>query len=953
MQIGNYQMCNRCVSLGGSLGDLETIFDKVIDIIEKNVGTCNKDRVFMARYLAGAVLSYIESYEQQLVLSMKFDEWVPINSYTKNEIMNKIIEYANKFAVACRDKPLSDVVIDTIKDIIRQELIVEKTICYLYKYGIYDDEVSRFIIIKDVPPNDCTEILSEKDVEVRSRFIEIAKNLYLVKQRFPNKSSFEANPLVDRVFAYVEPRNLPLGKTSPPTAFDNMKNLVQNIYKAYNEEKLNRTPNEEELEVLEKVLSGFFNEIYQLSKTRSELLFYEYQVRGIERLLNSILTALKEGKTTINIIEAPTGAGKTEIFVLTLLILAFIRRLALYYLKKECKESEEEYHTPIAIIVYPRLALASNQIDRLLRYIHVLNSIIKSYGEFKGKEPLVTLSMNYTEVRFKNEYMEAARKFAKSSRGNKLERVPLSYGVQVDLERGPNNQIYIGLKYFKCPDGSEPKLVYDQQRGVLISDVVYCGNEKIDYIRVTKEDVRDRPGDIHITLFETLRQNLWSRSWSKLFGIKNFDGPLVFVLDEIHTYTGITGARYAYVLRRTMARIRHQVGDKKKGFVIVGLSATIPNPEEFIQNLLMERISRPDEVFIRVDSKETIPMGNEYFFIIIPTMKYLVNFASVSIQSVMTLFYNLPPFSDNGRDYVKKAFVFIDNLDVVARMRHDLQDAVKKNKTEGSCTQTPYGLQDLRNPYNPCFDATRKDYGDYSVVLNLEKIYKFNSWKDGELWWPYALEYSKVWQKKPFNKVAEYTSKKREKIEESSIVVTTSALEVGVDYRDVVLIYQHGAPPNISSLIQRAGRAGRRIYRNPLTRTAVAVLLSPDIPTQTFYFEIFTRAKSLRDALSYDRLYIPTNNEYVVKQTLLEAVIDYLIYKFNKFPTMVNVDNILVFECKQLPEYIDTAMKNNTKEFEKYLAQVFPYHKDRIISYLKQIKNDIVRECKRIRSSGG
>lgn len=44
----------------------------------------------------------------------------------------------------------------------------------------------------------------------------------------------------------------------------------------------------------------------------------------------------------------------------------------------------------------------------------------------------------------------------------------------------------------------------------------------------------------------------------------------------------------------------------------------------------------------------------------------------------------------------------------------------------------------------------------------------------------------------------------------SSVIVTTSALEVGLDLPDVTQVIQIGAPRSIESLIQRIGRAGRR-----------------------------------------------------------------------------------------------------------------------------------------------
>ena len=132
-----------------------------------------------------------------------------------------------------------------------------------------------------------------------------------------------------------------------------------------------------------------------------------------------------------------------------------------------------------------------------------------------------------------------------------------------------------------------------------------------------------------------------------------------------------------------------------------------------------------------------------------------------------------------------------------------------------------------------------------------------------------------------FSNVVEYSSRSRGDISKAHIIVSTSSLEVGVDYSDVVLTYQHGAPRTLSALIQRAGRAGRRVYENPLMRVVVGIQISPDIPHQAWLFELFTTAQGkLRDLLDRDMLFLPTETAREIhKQVLAELILEYYVLR--------------------------------------------------------------------------
>ncbi len=186
-----------------------------------------------------------------------------------------------------------------------------------------------------------------------------------------------------------------------------------------------------------------------------------------------------------------------------------------------------------------------------------------------------------------------------------------------------------------------------------------------------------------------------------------------------------------------------------------------------------------------------------------------------------------------------------------------------------------------------------------------------------------------------FNNVVIFSSREHGDIMNADLIVSTSSLEVGVDYSDVVLIYQHGAPLNIASLIQRAGRGGRRMYENPLMRAVVGIQLSHELPHQAWLFEIFTRVKSLRDALNYDMLYLPIDSEELIKQTIAELAIEYSI---------LNDANKLKYECE-----IIRLLKSPSDDFIDYAYGVFRelINKEKIKDYAEKIGNELYHLCEK------
>ena len=866
---------------------------------------------FFVKYVLNSVLSYLEEKEQDLILGMRYDEWIKIHKDTVKEIKERIVKNLAKLIYACNPETAGDVE-DNLRTLISNSDVVERSLCYLYLFGIYDDCISRYILIRtyneQVPDytfyhnatydqnyackeaqkvfSKCVKVLQDaldNGFDVRTRFIEIAKDLYLVKQRFPNKSIFESYLLVDRVFAYAYPRELPIGRHPPEELCKELENTARQFFDAYHQYLgISCHKVEEEFRDYWDIFCRFINSV-------GIELYYSFQKNGIRRALEKLRKTLSEKVPEYLVIQAPTGSGKTEIMLYTIILAALARKIILH----KHGPGGSKTNTPVALIIYPRRALANDQVSRLIKYLQFINQHLKDQ-----QLPPITVTIKYTEIRRKEEIesrLPQAFKQLENATINEVE-IALPHGVKAYLVQ-EGDHAFVELRFITCPDGTSfPRLrVLNSKQ---IDEAVLCGNTKLDFVTLTRKSTH---GDIHITLFETLRRYLLS-GVRTLFGVKRgniFDHPIIVALDEIHTFTDIPGVRYAFMIRRVLNKIRWQrqkaLNNTDAGFgaLVMGMSATIPRPHEFLGALFMDRRINEKTVkdyLIEVEEDEKIPLGTEYFFIVVPTRRAPVDALSVSIQTLMTTFYNIPSLPKNGK-YAKKALVFVDELNVLHRLKKELYDPpdFKSGAIKRRYNGRYIGLQDFRNPYfSDLFDLTMRELNDNNDIIDairkgyISSVVMTNSWKYGELWWGYVLDSFVNNNNRGttiFNEVIEFSSRHRGNINEAHIIVSTSSLEVGVDYSDVVLIYQHGAPKTLSALIQRAGRAGRRVYEDPLMRIIVGIQLSPDVPHQAHLFELFTTAQGkLRDLVSYDTIFLPTKKSREVhKQLLVELFLEYYV----------------------------------------------------------------------------
>lgn len=94
------------------------------------------------------------------------------------------------------------------------------------------------------------------------------------------------------------------------------------------------------------------------------------------------------------------------------------------------------------------------------------------------------------------------------------------------------------------------------------------------FLALTRQSAVSAPADIMFTTTESLNRQLAAPDQHRAFGLKGRSLRMV-LLDEVHTYEGVSGAQNALLARR----LRHAVGHP---LVWVGLSATLRNAESFL-----------------------------------------------------------------------------------------------------------------------------------------------------------------------------------------------------------------------------------------------------------------------------------------------------------------------------------------------------------------------------------
>lgn len=320
-----------------------------------------------------------------------------------------------------------------------------------------------------------------------------------------------------------------------------------------------------------------------------------------------------------------------------------------------------------------------------------------------------------------------------------------------------------GTRRFKLADcwcGDDDSHSFTYQGGSSTYQLVCENDEAHSFsdreVLLNRTDIRNRPGpDVLLTTLESL----------ELFSLKpNYsiiDRADTIVFDEVHLYTGLRGAHTANIAQNI-----ESITDQS--LLWLGSSATVDDPQRFAADLFpvpsgrVESVAPPDSDF-RMDHEDK----EHYYFL--KTAEDGPGASSMAIQQLMLLGHSLLKSKSGDRG---KILSFIDSISQVNQKRAQLEDADRANEL-------------WRH------HRTGSDYSNWDRVAE-EMDFEFVE---------SSLRLESVYSDAGFDATA---------TAESDLLLSTSFLEVGIDVGEITIVTQYRTPWDLSSFIQRAGRAARK-----------------------------------------------------------------------------------------------------------------------------------------------
>jgi hypothetical protein len=512
------------------------------------------------------------------------------------------------------------------------------------------------------------------------------------------------------------------------------------------------------------------------------------------------------------VIAADTGSGKTEAACLPIIAGATLDLL-------------RSVGGTRSILVYPRVRLAANQAQRLAGYLAALRQI-------KGAPPL-TLGIQNGDV---PETWQTA-------------------GPETWEPTGRTSEYR--FPFFMCPVPACGGPLTITAGGVGDPDTLNCNScsWRFDGWIGTKQGLRAPPPSLFLPTTESLHQWLNDSRYGALFG-DGAIGPRCVLADEIHLYTHIQGAQIGYGLRRLLGRC----GLNAEVPIAVGMSATLGRPAHVWHQLVGG--SEPLLIEPRVSERKPNPKGREYFYFVQPEVESRnrdVAGASTTIQAAMALAHNM--HRRHGSEGGFRGIIFVDSIDKLKRLHGNYMDA-----EEG---QNLASLRTRIYPDHPATGLPRRTCCGNPLGCDL--------FRDGECWTFAATDQRQSTARGPYIpgnplSVARFpvfsgsSAHIETEIQRSDLVFSTASLEVGYDDPDMAFVYQHYAPSNLASFVQRKGRGGRGNDDRPVTGITLSIYSARD----SWYYR---RPTALLDSRGFE---VPLNlsNPIVARGQLATLVLD-------------------------------------------------------------------------------
>jgi hypothetical protein len=524
----------------------------------------------------------------------------------------------------------------------------------------------------------------------------------------------------------------------------------------------------------------------------------DFQVEATE----SILRTLENGQNAGFVVSAATSGGKSLAFYLP--VLSWIA-------------TQTNSATPWvkAIALYPRNELLKDQLSSAYASARLLDAT-----QLKNGRPRICVGTFYGQT------VTSAKDF--------------SYATNHAAKQWPQKSGGRRCPFMRCPicDGSMVWLDRDIKAGreVLSCESKDCGFlTPEDTIRLTRESMKTGPPDILLTTTEMMNRHMSNAAYWTLFGIRTRP-PRVFLLDEIHTNEGTSGANTALLIRRWRYLSRNNQ------CVFVGLSATLADPQRFFSALT----GLTENQVISIEPQILEEKGAEYLIALRSDPTSGAGVLSTSIQTIMLLRRMLDTDSAiSGGVIGQRIFTFTDKLDVTNRLFDDFRDAEGIDKFGKIDTSySPKTLANLRS-------------SQHSELRERDEA--------GQVWRAAEEIGHGIVADEPLT--IGRTAAQDPGVDERDVIIATSALEVGFNDPTVGAMVQHKAPHDAARFLQRKGRAGRTEIMRPYTVVVLSDFGRDRIAYQS-YDQLFSPV--------LDPINLPIKNRYVLRMQAAYCLIDWI-----------------------------------------------------------------------------
>lgn len=657
----------------------------------------------------------------------------------------------------------------------------------VYALDEWIDETSVELFVDNLAQ---ANILVRTDTGYRSRFAETVRLLGRLRQRFSNDDWASAPSLVSDLKFHLCARSYPKRNIHPDEAWQEIEGLCW------------LTPIQK---IVFDTLTGTIGHPLNLAG---------FQLRATQRILSNYQPC---GQATGTVISAGTGSGKTKAFYLP----AFMGIAA------DVAVDRRSFTKVLAI--YPRNVLLADQFTEAISQAKIL---------YDANLPLPR-SLTFAAYLGDTPHTTNLRKGQRTLDNWKRCEDPKGW-IPPFIKHPEDGSDLIWLDKDR-ESGSSTLRSARKATEIIVPDGM---------IRLTRDKIRANPPDVLMMSLEMLNREMSDPASSILLGFnQSLPGPRLFLLDEIHTHEGMSGAQVPWILRRWSHWVQ-RLRDGGASTHFVGLSATLKEASVHLATLTGAHESHIVEISPEEAKGEVEKEGIEYNVAIKSHAGSGISVLATSIQTLMLGARALTPAAGvpwNGsltdiqasEFFGKKVFGFTDNLDSLNRWYADFIDADRNRRL--AQYRSASGLADVSNRNNA-----------------------------GQIW---GLCEDLGHDLRHSLRITRTSSQDPGVTAGSDVIIATSSLEVGYDDPDVGMTVHHKSPRSAASFLQRKGRSGRRRGVRPWT-----LLVLSDFGRDRWAFRDSDRIFHPE----LDPLKVPSLNPYVMRVQATQFLIDWIGLKVRR-----------------------------------------------------------------------